>query len=193
LASAESDAAALLADLHDITPAGGHFGFEFDTLIGPLPQPNPWTPSWPVFFREHRLIAMVSLCRNAGELPASIGTRVEALARRLEELLPAKPSVSLVHGDVWSGNVLSQGNRVTAFLDPSLSFSHAEVELAFIALFSTFGTSFYKHYDQRRQIEPGFLKSRKDIYNLYPLLVHTRLFGSTYLPQVDACLRRLGF
>lgn len=191
--SAAVHAAGLLASLHGVTSPDGRFGLGFDTAIGPLPQRNGWHSDWPAFFAECRLLALASSARDHGALDAKATARVEAIAGRLGELLPAHPAASLIHGDVWSGNVLSSEGRVTAFLDPSIAFAHAEVELAFIELFATFGSEFFAAYDERRPIEREYFRTRRDVYNLYPLLVHLRLFGDAYMGQLDGCLRRLKF
>lgn len=129
---------------------------------------------------------------GGGQLPAACHTRIERLAGRLDRLLeePARPA--LLHGDVWSGNVLFTGTAVAAFLDPAISFGHPEIELAFTRLFGPFGEAFYRAYDEIAGIAPGFFEARADLYNLYPLLVHVHLFGQGYLARIDATLRRHG-
>lgn len=187
---AEVHAAELLADLHAISDAA--FGFERDTVIGGLRQPNPRAESWIEFFRSQRLLHMTQLAVEAGRLPSAIETRIRSFADRLDTFSLEPEATSLIHGDVWSGNVLSAGGRVTAFLDPAIYFADAEIELAFITLFSTFGDRFFDAYRERRSIREGFFDTRRDIYNLYPLLVHVTLFGGHYVDSVDAALRRFG-
>lgn len=187
---AEEHAAGLLADLHTITAP--RFGFERETAIGGLPQPNPWSDSWLAFFRDRRLCFMARCAHDAGRLPAPTLARVERLAARLEEWITEPAAPSLIHGDVWSGNVLSRDGAVSGFLDPAIYFAHAEIELAFITLFSTFGERFFAAYRERRPIRDGFLETRRNLYNLYPLLVHTRLFGGHYTQSVETTLRRFG-
>lgn len=188
--AAEQHAADLLAALHAITAPA--FGLERDTLIGPLRQPNPWTPSWTAFFRDHRLRYMARLAADAGRLPPAVLPRIEQLAAQLDSLLEEPDQPSLIHGDIWATNVLAVEDRVTAFLDPAIYYAHAEMELAYITLFNTFGSAFFERYHALRPIEPGFFEVRRDIYNLYPLLVHVRLFGGGYVSAVDRILRRLG-
>lgn len=184
-------AADLLADLHSIS--ADHFGFERDTLIGPLHQPNPATESWLDFFRDQRLLYMGDEARQAGRLPGRVYDRLVALCGKLDRWLLEPESPSLVHGDMWTTNVLAARGRVTGFLDPAIYFGHAEVELAFSTLFSTFGAPFFERYVQLRALQPGFFEERRDLYNLYPLLVHVRLFGGGYVGSVDRILARFGF
>lgn len=187
--AAERHAAELLARLH--TVRGERFGLERDTLIGGLPQPNSPSRSWIGFFREHRLLHMAEQARFAGRLPPRTHERIRRLADRLDVLLGEPDAPALIHGDVWTGNVLARAGRITAFLDPAVYFADPEIELAFITLFSTFGPVFFAHYARRRPIRPGFFETRRHIYNLYPLLVHSRLFGGHYPAEVARTLDRL--
>ncbi len=187
---AQCDAANLLAALHGI--AAPDFGLEKDTLIGGLPQPNGWSPSWLEFFRDRRLLYMGAEAVRAGRLPPATMSRLERFAGRLEGWLsePAKPG--LIHGDVWAGNVLAAGDRISGFLDPAIYYADPEIELAFIMLFTTFGDAFFTRYDELRPIAPGFFEERCRIYNLYPLLVHVRLFGDAYVGPVQETLDYFG-
>ncbi len=186
--NAERHAADLLADLHGVT--ADRFGHERDTLIGSLPQPNPWTASWRVFFRDQRLLHMAGLAHAAGRLPAAVLARLERFCARLEDWIAEPPRASLIHGDIWGGNVLVRGGRIAAFIDPAIYHADPEIELAFTTLFSTFGRPFFDRYAEHRPIAPGFFEDRREIYNLYPLLVHARLFGGGYAGQVDRILTR---
>ncbi|HOU40825.1 MAG TPA: fructosamine kinase family protein [Promineifilum sp.] len=189
--AAEADAAERLAALHALTAPT--FGFERDTLIGGLRQPNNPTAVWLDFFAEQRLIFMAGQATRAGRLPAATRARVERLAGHLDRWLVEPAAPSLIHGDVWTTNVLARGGRITAFLDPAIYFADAEIELAFVGLFGTFGRAFYQRYHALRPLAPGFFEERRDLYNLYPLLVHVRLFGGSYAGQVERVLAGYGF
>lgn len=191
LSMAEEHAAELLAGLHDV--AADAYGLEQDTLIGSLPQPNPWTESWVEFFRDQRLLYLARVAREAGRLPADLHGRVVQIAGRLDEFIEEPAVPSLVHGDVWGGNVLAQGDRITAFLDPAIYYADPEIELAFITLFNTFGERFFRRYRELREIRSGFSEERRHLYNLYPLLVHVYFFGGHYVGSVKSTLRRLDF
>jgi fructosamine-3-kinase len=190
-AHTEQDAAAHLAALHHLTAP--QFGLSQDTLIGGLPQPNPWTTRWLDFFRDHRLLCMARVALNAGQLPGLVMARLEKLAGQLPRWLEEPIQPSLIHGDVWTTNVLAARGRVTGFIDPAIYYAHPEIELAFITLFGTFGQTFFAAYQEQNPIASGFWEERRDLYNLYPLLVHVRLFGGGYVASVDKILRRFGF
>ena len=185
---AEHHAAELLAALHDITSAT--YGHERDTLIGSLNQPNPQTESWVEFFREQRLLYLARVAYEAGRLPTEDLRRVESLAERLDGLIGDPNPPALIHGDVWSANVLARGDRITAFLDPALYYADPEIELAFVSLFNSFGNAFLERYAEIRGIDRRFYDTRRDLYNIYPLLVHTYYFDGGYLASVRNTLDR---
>ena len=188
--AAECHAAELLADLHGRT--ADTYGFECDTRIGTLPQPNPRSTDWIAFFRDHRLLHMARLARDERMLPPRLMEGIERLAGRLEELIGQPAPPALIHGDVWGGNVRVADGRIAGFIDPAIYYADPEIELAFTTLFGTFYDEFFRRYDALRSIRPGFFEVRRDLYNLYPLLVHVRLFGAAYLGDVYRIVARLG-
>jgi fructosamine-3-kinase len=188
--AAERDAADRLARLHAHDAEA--FGFPFDTLTGLVRQPNPWTDSWIEFFGEHRLRHVAGLAREGGELSVEGFDRVVKLVDDLDALLSEPDSPSLIHGDVWTTNVLADGERVRAFLDPATYYAHPEVELAYIRWTGTFGEPFFERYRELRGVDPGF-EERYGVYVCYPLLVHVHLFGGRYGRELDRTLGELGY
>lgn len=186
--SVQKDAAHHLAALHN-TPSDT-FGLSFDTLIGSLHRPNTQDDSWIDFFREQRLLYMAQVAFDAGQLSADLRHRIEQFAARLDDFIDEPEQASLIHGDMWGGNVLAHNDKIAAFIDPAIYYAHPEIELAFSTLFGTFGQAFFDVYQELRPIESDFFEERKHIYNLYPLLVHVRLFGGSYTHQVDNVLRK---
>ncbi|WP_181686917.1 fructosamine kinase family protein [Halorhabdus salina] len=187
----ERDAADHLAALHDVTAET--VGFPFETLIGPLDQPNPWQSDWIAFYREQRLGPQLRGAREEGPLGEDLAARVQAVAADLEELLLAPEEPALIHGDVWRTNVLAADGEIRAFLDPATYYGHPEIELAYIDWTETFGDPFFDRYRSLRSIEAGFFETRRFVYRLYPLLIHVRLFGDEYLPGLEAALSELGY
>lgn len=186
--AAERHAAALLASLHNQTQAA--YGLEFDTLIGKLHQPNTEHTLWIPFFRDMRLLYMAQAAYDAHEIEKSTMVQIEQLAGKLDDLLMEPSAPSLIHGDIWTTNVLANGDTVTGFVDPAVYYGHSEMELAYIAWTGTFSKAFFNHYHQLRPIEDGFFEVRMAIYNLYPTLVHVRHFGGPYENMVQQTLRR---
>lgn len=188
----ERDLADALATLHATTPETDAFGFPFDTLTGPYDQPNPWVDSWPAFFGEHRLAHAAARADEEGVLPAADRVRVAALVGDLPGLLEHEPTPSLIHGDVWAGNVLVAGDRVAALVDPACYYADREVELAYVEWTGTGGDAFRDRYREVAGIPDGY-REREPAYRLYPLLTHLRYFGEAYLEEVRATLSALGY
>jgi fructosamine-3-kinase len=187
-ASAQEHAAELIAGLHDL--GADRYGFAFDTLIGPLHQPNPESPDWIAFFRDHRLMYMARLALEENRIDSGLMAGIERLAELLPDLIGEPSPPCLIHGDLWGGNVLPCRGRIAGFIDPAIYHADPEIELAFSTLFGTFGESFFRRYAELRPIRPGFFEVRRDLYNLYPLLVHVRLFGGGYRRQVANIVSR---
>lgn len=178
--------------------AAGHamrwerFGLDRDTLIGALPQPNRPAGRWIPFFREQRLLFMAREALKERRITAELMTRIERLADRLEQYLDEPEYPALLHGDLWGGNILTRNRRLVGLIDPAIYYGHPEIELAFSTLFNTFGKPFFDAYAALRGLSKDFFTIRRDLYNLYPLLVHVRLFGSSYLGGIESTLNRLG-
>lgn len=189
-ASGEREAADHLAALHAI--AAPAYGFDHDTVIGGIPQPNGWMAEWPAFFRDRRILYMADLCLRRGEIDASERKRFDRLADRLEDIIGEAGAPGLIHGDMWGGNVLARDGRVAGFVDPAIYFADPEIELAYATLFSTFGQSFFDRYNELRPLRPGFFEERRDLYNLWHLLNHVYLFGRGYWSGVERILARFG-
>lgn len=183
---AERDAARLLAQCHDIT--SDQFGFERDTVIGGLKQPNTQNTSWLDFFIKERLFYMGSRAMAEGKLDGRIFDKIEKLASKMGDLLPNDSKPCLIHGDAWVGNILAGQGKINAFVDPAIYYADPEIEIAFTTLFHSFSDHFYQTYHEIRPLDKDFYTSRKDIYLLYPLLVHCRLFGRSYARKVEKIL-----
>lgn len=188
--SVEAEAADHLARLHNI--AGPAYGLERDTLIGGLHQPNSPTENWIDFFAEQRLLFMGQNAMDAGRLSSALVHRIETLCGRLDQWLTEPEAPRLIHGDMWTGNVLCHEGRIAGFVDPAIYYADPEIELAFATLFGTFGDAFFERYREHRSIADGFFEERRDLYNLYPLLVHVRLFGGSYVTSVERTLSKFG-
>lgn len=187
----DEQAAEALAALH-ARPAE-RFGHAEDTLIGPLPLPNAPDDDWRRFFRDRRLLHFAQACLDAGAIDAALMRRIERLAENIDRHIPPGITPSLVHGDVWSGNVLWRSGRLAGFIDPAVTCAHREIEFTFATVWSSFGERFFRRYHEILPLADGFHEERRHLYNLYPLLVHARLFGGGYAGAVSETLRRLGY
>jgi len=171
-------------------PAGG-WGAEEDGYIGALPQRNTPAGSWPEFWWSERLEPQLALADDRGGRPGSL-EEWERLAAKLPDILaPAEQDgPSLLHGDLWSGNVLAMESGQAAFIDPAPYEGHREVDLAMTELFGGFDADFYAAYEEGWPLLPGYRELRRHVYQLYYLLVHVNLFGGSYHAQTADALRR---
>lgn len=188
--SAEPMAGVLLAALHDVRE--DRIGFPADTLNGSLVLPNPIGERWIPFYRDYRLRFAAASATANGSLPPPFRHRIEMLASRLDDLLEEPDQPSLLHGDLWAANVLADGARITAFLDPSVCYGHPELELAYAATFGGFGPPLFDAYEAHRPIAREFWTVRRHIYAIYPALMHVYYFGDRFLPLLDSTLSMTG-
>ncbi len=161
---------------------GDAFGWIRDNVIGPLPQPNPPTADWPTFYVDHRIRPHLDV------LPADDRRRLEgACDGPLAELVDHAAAPSLVHGDLWSGNIVD-GRWL---IDPAVHRADRELDLAMLDLFGGAPAEFSAGYDQVWPLDHGWAQ-RRPALQLYHLLVHVRLFGAGYLAAVRRRLDDIG-
>lgn len=159
------------------------FGFFQDNFIGARPQINTPCDSWISFFRDNRLLPQF----KAADLyfDEVDRTQITKLLDHLEDFMiePEKPS--LLHGDLWSGNVMCGPDGKAMLIDPAAYVGHAEADFAMTELFGGFPPEFYEAYREAKPLQPGY-DNRRDLYNLYQLLNHLNLFGPSYLGPVKS-------
>jgi len=168
------------------------FGAAADNYIGSLPQSNAWCDTWPAFWVERRIGPQWERARRAGFFDGSDERAFRGLCAALPDALSAGDAdgPSLVHGDLWGGNVHVMADGTAALIDPSTYHGHREVDLAMAELFGGFPRAFFAAYGEAWPIEPGYDSGRRDLYQLYYLLVHVNLFGAGYTGGVRRVLRR---
>ena len=186
--SFDADLGAALAVLHQHTAE--RYGFSVDNHIGRLPQPNPRQRDWPAFFRTQRIRPQVERARASDRWRASWDAPLSQLLSRLETDLPSAPPASLVHGDLWRGNVMASASGAPALVDPAVYYGHREIDLAMTDLFGGFRDAFMDAYQATWPTSSGYAH-RASIYNLYHLINHLNHFGGTYAQRVQETLRRV--
>jgi protein-ribulosamine 3-kinase len=174
-----------LASLHRAgAPA---FGFDRDNYIGQIEQVNNRLDDWPAFFRENRLEFQRDRARQLGRWRTHWDEHFDRLSSHIDDLLPVSAPPSLVHGDLWAGNVIATKSGEAALIDPASHYADREVDLALSELFGGFRASFYQAYQEAWPLESGY-GERRDIYNLYHLINHLNHFGQGYAGQVETIL-----
>ena len=175
-----------LAGLHRKT--GELYGLDYNNYMGSLAQNNCFHTGWAEFFVEERLDKQTRLALSKGLLDLSGMKLFENLYLQLDDLLPEE-TPCLVHGDLWSGNFIVSEEGKACLIDPAVYYGCREVDLAMSTLFGGFGPEFYHSYNEEYELLQGW-KDRLDLYNLYPLLIHLNLFGTSYLGSILSILRR---
>ncbi len=177
-----------LAELHRTTQE--NYGLEYDNYIGSTPQKNSLHKDGVQFFRDQRIDFQRKLARQKGLLPSSIDKKLDSLCDNLKKFLNLsgeKPA--LIHGDLWSGNYFPDSQGMPCIFDPAVYYGLREADLAMTELFGRLPQKFYDVYHETFPMNPGY-SERKDLYNLYHLLNHLNLFGSSYLSSVQQVLQR---
>ena len=170
-----------LATLH--RPTDEPFGWPASNYIGTLPQSNEQCERWGAFWRERRLAPQLERAYASGFFAGPERRRFERLLVRLDALLAEGDAdgASLLHGDLWSGNIHFTTGGMAALIDPSSYHGHREVDLAMAELFGGFETPFFAAYAEAFPLQPGYFELRRPIYQLYYQLVHVNLFGRGYV------------
>jgi protein-ribulosamine 3-kinase len=177
-----------LAELHRMSQE--HYGLDHDNYIGSTPQKNTLEKDGIVFFREHRIDFQRQLARRSGLLPVAIDKKLDSLCDSLGKFLNIsgeKPA--LIHGDLWSGNYFPDSEGKPCIFDPAVYYGLREADLAMTELFGRLPQKFYDVYQEVFPMNPGYEK-RKDLFNLYHLLNHLNIFGSSYLSSVQQVVKR---
>ncbi len=160
---------------------GGIYGFAQDNYIGANPQVNTPCKSWTEFFRDCRL--KPQFLQASDYFGKEEWKKITELLERTGEILTEPEYPSLVHGDLWAGNVMTGRDGLAWLTDPAACVGHREADLAMTELFGGFSGKFYEAYREAAPLQPGYEK-RRDFYNLYHLLNHLNLFGRSYLSSV---------
>ena len=173
-----------LAELHRASLPS--FGLDYDNFIGSLPQRNGSFERWVDFYRERRLLPLIRDLH--GHFDEATQQAFEELLGSLEAFVGPAEAPARLHGDLWAGNALCTEGSRPALIDPAVYAGHREVDLAMMRLFGGFGPRVFAAYEEAFPLAPGH-EGRVALYQLYPLLVHVRLFGEAYLGQLQRTLR----
>jgi protein-ribulosamine 3-kinase len=175
-----------LANMHRNT--NDKYGLHFNNYIGSLRQSNEPNTDWVQFFIEKRLNVQAGLALYNELISWELYDEFQQFYKILPDILPSeKPT--LLHGDLWTGNIMADQYGEPCLIDPAVYYGNREAEMAFTTLFGGFDSRFYQAYHEANPLQPRF-DERVPIYNMYPLLVHVNLFGTSYLAPVEKILKR---
>ncbi len=174
-----------LAALHLTTTK--EYGFDTDNFIGRLPQSNQKYKDWATFYAKERLMPQFKMAIQNNLLSTKEIPKETEIIEVINAFYKNKKP-SLLHGDLWSGNYLIATDGQPYLIDPAIYYGHNEVDIAMTQLFGGFPPTFYKAY---HDLIPKS-KCNEDsiqLYQLYYLLVHLNLFGSSYYQSVNTILK----
>lgn len=180
-----------LADMHRAETSGftsnGKYGFYNNNYIGERDQINTPHENWVTFFRDCRLAPQFQSASRYFE--AADTRKITHLMDHLDAFLTEPEYPSLLHGDLWAGNVMTGDDGRAWLIDPAVYVGHAEADIAMTELFGGFPAAFYDAYREAGILPPDH-KERRDLYNLYHLLNHLNMFGGGYLSSVKRIVER---
>lgn len=173
------------ADAFGAAPPGG----PEQAWIGHTGMRNtPHDGPWGAWFAADRVLPYLRTARDRGDLSTGDAALVERVCDRIGELAGPDEPPARLHGDLWSGNVLWAADGAARLIDPAAHGGHRESDLAMLALFGLpHLDTVLAAYDEAAPLADGWTE-RVPLHQLFPLLVHTVLFGGGYAREaVLAC------
>ncbi|WP_424493236.1 fructosamine kinase family protein [Salinimicrobium sp. GXAS 041] len=169
-----------LAALHQTT--SGEFGFYASNYIGSLPQYNGREKSAADFYINQRLEPQLKMASQRG----FSFKNTNRIFKNISKEIPAEPP-ALIHGDLWGGNYLVNEQGEPCLIDPAVCYGPREMDLAMMKLIGGFSEEVFERYNEYYPLKMGF-QERIPLWQLYYLLVHLNIFGSSYHSRVKSIL-----
>ena len=168
------------------------FGFDFNTQMGALEQLNTFEENWVKFYLNNRLTPIFELANKKENMGKFINEKINYIFKNLQNFIPNNPKPTLLHGDLWEGNILFQKNQFTGFIDPGSFFGHNEMEIAYLRWFnpSFIDSNFLEKYNAYIKLEKNYLDYEL-IYQLYYALSNVALWDKSYVEETKKILIKL--
>ena len=169
-----------------------NYGFSFDTQIGGLRQINSSSKNWLEFYRDKRLTYIFDLVNKNQPMDETINTKIDLLIKKMDNFIPNKPISSLLHGDLWEGNILFKNKKFVGFIDPGSFYGHNELEISYLRWFNPkfIDESFLDKYNDHIKIDKYYLEY-EPIYQLYYSLLNVYLWDRSYIEDVRKLLEKI--
>ena len=169
-----------------------NYGFSFDTQIGGLKQINSSSKNWLEFYRDKRLTYIFDLVNKNQPMDETINTKIDLLIKKMDNFIPNKPISSLLHGDLWEGNILFKNNKFVGFIDPGSFYGHNELEISYLRWFNPkfIDENFLDKYNDHIKIDKYYLEY-EPIYQLYYSLLNVYLWDRSYIEDVRKLLEKI--
>ena len=168
------------------------YGFDFDTQIGGLKQINSKSKNWKEFYTDKRLSYIFDLVNKNKPMDKSINTRIDLLIKKMDNFIPTNPRPSLLHGDLWEGNILFKNKKFVGFIDPGSFYGHNELEVSYLRWFNPkfIDNNFLDKYNDHIKVDKYYLEY-EPVYQLYYSLLNVYLWDRRYVEDVRRLLDKI--
>ena len=184
----EKNLAKNVAKIHEMK--NQKYGFDFDTPIGGLKQPSKFSNNWVNFYKEKRLGMIFELINKENPMPLEINKDIEKIINNIENILPKNPRPSLIHGDLWKGNILYYNGKLVGLIDPGIYFAHNEMEISYLTWFKYVSNNFLNYYSDFFKID-NYYKDYEPIYQLYYCLLNVHLWSREYINNTKELIEKI--
>ena len=168
------------------------YGFDFDTQIGGLKQINFKSKNWKEFYTDKRLSYIFDLVNKNKPMDKSINTKIDLLIKKMDNFIPTNPRPSLLHGDLWEGNILFKNKKFVGFIDPGSFYGHNELEVSYLRWFNPkfIDNNFLDKYNDHIKVDKYYLEY-EPVYQLYYSLLNVYLWDRRYVEDVRRLLDKI--
>ena len=168
------------------------YGFDFDTQIGGLKQINSKSKNWKEFYTDKRLSYIFDLVNKNKPMDKSINTKIDLLIKKMDNFIPTSPRPSLLHGDLWEGNILFKNKKFVGFIDPGSFYGHNELEVSYLRWFNPkfIDNNFLDKYNDHIKVDKYYLEY-EPVYQLYYSLLNVYLWDRRYVEDVRRLLDKI--
>ena len=168
------------------------YGFDFDTQIGGLKQINSKSKNWKEFYTDKRLSYIFNLVNKNKPMDKSINTKIDLLIKKMDNFIPTNPRPSLLHGDLWEGNILFKNKKFVGFIDPGSFYGHNELEVSYLRWFNPkfIDSNFLNRYNDHIKVDKYYLEY-EPVYQLYYSLLNVYLWDRRYVEDVRRLLNKI--
>ncbi|MEJ6347782.1 fructosamine kinase family protein [Holzapfeliella sp. He02] len=179
-----------LAKVHQSTSPNQQFGFDSNFELGNFTGDNQWQDNWYDFFVNQRFEPLRKLIIHNHNGSVELEHLYQNMLQQFQHDLANHQSIpSLLHGDLWGGNIMFDLDQHPVFIDPAVYYGDREFDIAITQVFGGFDQNFIQGYQDTYPLDDGY-QDRLVYYKLYYMMFHLSEFGSIYQPSVYRLLQQ---